>query len=69
LGIFSNRNLQSGWIVLVKWGLDPVIGSREELGGGFSGEGGLVVGMEGATVVQELNGVFFRESEISEWHG
>lgn len=25
---------------LVKWGLDPVIGLREELGGGFSGGDG-----------------------------
>ncbi len=50
-------------------GVDPVIGSREELGGGFSGEGGGGMGMEGATVVQELNGGFFSESEMSEWHG
>ncbi len=27
------------------------------------------MGMEGATVVQELNGGFFSESEMSEWHG
>lgn len=39
-------------------------------GEGFPGGAGGGMGMEGATVVvQELNGVFFSESEISEWHG